>query len=274
MSRKFFGQPESQLFSVYHAPRGKKHAGTRAALICPPVGQEFIRTHWSLRLLANQLARKGVHVMRFDYSGIGDSAGSIEQIASVQQWKGDISLAIAELKRNSGAETVMLVGQRFGSWLAAEVAKSRPDVNSLVCIEPIINGEEYLNGLRKMHHLMLDFWVCKMETVDDDHFEEILGSQYRRTLLREIEAAQIDFDLIQQPQLIIEAAGTTNRHSHSVSGLQKTIQDDRPSTWYDLRELETAYLRPVMTRTIVKTIDDMFQRLEKLDALKLLTAGA
>ena len=274
MSQSFFGPTSAQLFSVYHKPRGKKFDQSRATLICAPIGQEYIRTHWSLRLMANQLARKGVHVLRFDYSGMGDSAGSIEQIASIDQWKSDIELAIEELKTRSGAETVMLLGQRYGSFLASEVAKYRSDVNSIVCLEPTLNGLEYLNGLREMHRQMLDLWVCKMTSPNDEQFEEILGSRFRRTILNEIEASHLDFTSIIQPQLIIDSHESNKSFSHPVEAIQKVVVHDRPSNWDDLRELETAYLRPEMTRTIVKTVDDMFARLKRFNALQLQTAGA
>ncbi len=273
MSQKFIGQPETQLLSVYHPRRGKNFDKVRAVLICAPIGQEYIRTHWSLRLLANQLARKGVHVLRFDYSGVGDSAGSIQQIASLDQWTSDIEIAIDELKKISGAETVMLLGQRFGASLAVQVTRRRPDVNSLVCLEPVVDGAAYLDQLRKMHSRMLDLWVCKMETPDDQHFEEILGSQFRRTLLNEIENTVLDFSTVIQPQLIVETMANEQQFLHPVDGLLKVIRDDRPSSWTDLRELETALLRPIMTRTIVKTIDDMFERLNRFNALELQMAG-
>ena len=273
MSQKFIGKPESQLLTVYHPRRGKTHDNVRAMLICSPIGQEYIRTHWSLRLLANQLARKGVHVLRFDYSGVGDSAGSIEQIASLDQWISDIELAIDELKRISGAQTVSLLGQRFGATMAAEVAMYRADVNSLVCLEPVVDGTDYLDRLRAMHSQMLDLWVCKMETPNNDQFEEILGSQFRRTLLNEIENSRLDFTSVVQPQLIIETVANQQEFSHPVDGIQKVLRDDRPSSWDELRELETALLRPVMTRKIVKTIDDMFDRLQRFNALQLQTAG-
>ena len=95
--QQYFGHPESPLFGVYHAPRGKRAKDDCAVLICPPIGQEYIRTHWCLRLIANQVARAGAHVLRLDYHGMGDSSGRIEQIDSVDTWQSNIDEAIEHL---------------------------------------------------------------------------------------------------------------------------------------------------------------------------------
>jgi len=114
MKHHFFGNPQSQLFGVHHRPRGIEVKPTRAVLICPPFGQEYIRTHWCLRLMASQLCRQGAHVLRMDYSGMGDSAGRLQDVQSIDQWTEDILTGIARLKELSGAGTVMLVGLRMG----------------------------------------------------------------------------------------------------------------------------------------------------------------
>ncbi|MFK7769341.1 MAG: alpha/beta hydrolase [Mariniblastus sp.] len=267
--QRFFGHPESPLFGVYHAPRGTKLRPVRAAVICPPVGQEFIRTHWSLRLLANQLARKGVHVLRLDYHGIGDSAGSIEQIDALHIWENDIAQAVDHLKKESAAETTMLIGQRFGASLAARVAEERRDVNSLVLWEPVLNGKKYLDSLRAMHAEMYDLWMAKMKKPEYVFQEEILGSLYSSALLEEIESVQIDIESIRQPHLIVDTETDQAAYSHWEPSLQKVISEENEGSWDDLRVLETARLRPKTTRTIVKTVDNMFTRLKRFDALNL-----
>ena len=239
----------------------------RAAIICPPIGQEYIRTHWALRQLAFQLARKGIHVLRMDYHGMGDSAGSIEQVESLHCWTQDIEQAIAHLQEVSGAANTMLIGQRFGACLAAEVARSSPTVNSLVLWEPIVDGQSYIDQLRKIHHQMLDLWVCKMETPNDDQIEEILGYQFSRSLVSEIEATKLNISSVIQPHLIVDTACSRNNYSHPEPSLQKVIRDERGSSWWDIRDLESAFLRPVTIRTIVGSIDFMFQRLESFEAL-------
>ena len=207
--------------------------------------------------------------MRLDYHGLGDSSRRVEQIDSIDVWQSNIDEAIEHLKRTCGAETVMLLGQRFGGTLAAEVAKRRPDVNSVVLWEPVIDGRIYLNQLRAVHAEMLDLWVCKMNTPNDDVAEEILGYLFSRALLNEIEALELCVGDIPQPQLVIKVReGVLNATEHPEPSLQKVIVDDRQASWNDLRELESAYLRPEVSRQIVKLIGHMFERLKEFNALK------
>ncbi len=268
INQRFFGHPESPLFGVYHQPRGNNSkTATRAAVICPPVGQEYNRTHWTLRLLANQVARKGVHVLRFDYQGIGDSAQNVEQIKDLETWENNIEQAIAHVKKESGAETVMLVGQRMGGALAANVAQKRPDVNGVVFWETILSGKEYLDSLRSMHAKMLDLWVCRMKTPNDSEHEEVLGSLMSRSLVNDIESLAIDLSKVVQPQLIVDCSNRTKLYSHPEPSTQFIIEDPRSNSWNELSELELAWLRPDMLRKLVQKIVDMFDRLERFNAL-------
>jgi esterase/lipase len=226
-----------------------------------------VRTHWNLRLLAKQIARNGAHVLRFDYHGIGDSSGRVEQVDCLDVWANNVNESIEHLKRESGAETVMLLGQRFGGLLAGQTALERTDVNSVVLWEPVLKGASYLQALRAMHSEMIDLWVCKIKTANDSNQEEILGSVYCRSLIEQIEAVELDLSEIIQPQLVIELTEEDRKISAEDPSMQKVIYDDRPGSWTDLHSLETAYLRPKTTQQIVKLVKDMFDRLEKFGAL-------
>ena len=46
-------------------------------MLCYPWGSEYIYAHRSLRLLAQRRAAAGIHTLRFDYFGTGDSDGDI-----------------------------------------------------------------------------------------------------------------------------------------------------------------------------------------------------
>lgn len=271
MSARFFGHPESPLFGVFHAGRSKKKAppssGVRAAIVCPPIGQEYIRTHWSLRLLAKQLQRSGIHVLRLDYHGMGDSFGMVEQIESLSAWTQNIESAVDHLKSTTNASSVMLIGQRMGATLASKVALTRPDVNSVVLWEPVIDGLDYLDQLRAMHAQMLDLWVCPMRTPNDDRLEEILGTRYSRSLLDEIEQTRLPIDRVIQPQLVIDTAGSESLYHHPEPSLLKVVTAPDEGHWNELDLLETASLRPQTLSQLAKWVSEMFGRLERFNVL-------
>ena len=267
MKHHFFGNPQSQLFGVHHRPRGIAVEPTRAVLICPPIGQEYIRTHWCLRLMASQLCRQGAHVLRMDYSGMGDSAGSLQEVQSIDQWTEDVLTGIARLKELSGAGTVMLVGLRMGALLAAQAARQSNDVNSVVLWEPVEEGARYLKELRAMHRKMLDLWVCKMKTPNDDQVEEILGSRYARSLVNSIEEAKSDISSIIQPQLIVVPEHPIVNFVHPHESVQHVVRVEDEYAWDDLRSLETAWLRSQTAREIVLNTKGMFERLNEFNAL-------
>jgi alpha-beta hydrolase superfamily lysophospholipase len=144
----FFGESRRPLFGVHHPPAGP--AAPLAAVVCNPFGQEALRAHRSLRELATRLAQGGLHVLRFDYHGTGDSAGEGEE-ARIDEWLADVSLAADELRETSGRDRLCLVGLRLGGALAALAASRRSDVAALVLWDPVVRGNDYVAELRKQH---------------------------------------------------------------------------------------------------------------------------
>jgi len=113
MNPQFFGNSKQrQLYGVYHKPQRVSDSPARAVVICSPLGQEYIRSHWACKLLAKQLARGGAHVLRFDYRGHGNSSGNIGDQQSLQSWTEDVGHAIDLIREKSNAASVMLVGLR------------------------------------------------------------------------------------------------------------------------------------------------------------------
>ena len=146
----FFGEPA--LFGAYHPPQGEA-ARPLGVLLCPPLGHEHTRAYRALKGLAESLARAGHHVLRFDYSGLGDSAGEFED-ASVDRWCEDVACALDELGALSGARDLRLVGLRFGAALAVH-SQARPAtrrrVGGLVLWDPVLSGEEFLDTADRLH---------------------------------------------------------------------------------------------------------------------------
>jgi alpha/beta superfamily hydrolase len=70
-----------------------------------------------MRLLAKQLSDAGLHVLRFDYHGTGDSSGEVGA-GQFDVWVNDVALAADELLEISGVDSLTVVGLRTGAQLA------------------------------------------------------------------------------------------------------------------------------------------------------------
>ncbi len=117
----FFGPSDTPLFGAFDpavTPRLR-----RAVLILNPGGWEYVRAHRTLRFLASRLAAVGIDVMRFDYSGTGDSWGDRNSAITLERWIADVEEAADELMALSGVTRVGMVGLRMGARIALESAR-------------------------------------------------------------------------------------------------------------------------------------------------------
>lgn len=146
MTPFYFGTERQRLFGVYE-PAVLTRKGKRAAVLCQPWGNEYVFAHRAMRQLAVKLSGAGIHTLRFDFFGTGDSAGDIVD-ADLASWEADIQLAMEELRDIVGLARVTLIGLRLGATLAARVAGLRPkEVDSLVLWDPVLSGPHYLASL-------------------------------------------------------------------------------------------------------------------------------
>jgi alpha/beta superfamily hydrolase len=186
-----FGGAGRSLFGVLHEPA--RAGDARAVVICAPLWQEGIRAHRVLRQLGLRLT-KGAHaVLRFDYSGAGDSAGESEQ-GDVDVWLDDISAAIDEVRRERGVVRVSLLGLRFGATLAALAAAARDDVDRLVLWEPVVHGARYLEEGSAAHRVWADrfaVWRRLPRAKFPDDGDEQLGFRVTEAMRRSIAAVDL-----------------------------------------------------------------------------------
>lgn len=136
----YFGGSDQRLYGVYEAAHHRK-ARDQAVVLCNPIGNEHIHAHRTMRNLSSQLSKAGIHALRFDYFGSGDSSGEAYE-GDPQRWCDDIRSAVFELHEMTGAARMSLVGLRFGANLAAQVAADLPKVVSLVLWDPVHASDE------------------------------------------------------------------------------------------------------------------------------------
>lgn len=139
-----------QLFGWYHAPAKPARAG--GVVLCNAFGYEAMCLHRCYRVMAERIAASGLPVLRFDYHGTGDSAGSDQDPERVESWLASIEAAVSELRRRAEVERVSLVGVRLGATLAMLTATERPDPKlvGLALYSPYLTGRMFLREMRMM----------------------------------------------------------------------------------------------------------------------------
>ena len=140
----FFGEGAARLFGVHHPPEAAPLEA--AVLLCAPGEHEGNAAHRPLKRLAELFARAGVHVLRFDWRGTGDSAGETGA-GDPAQWADDVRAAARELVDLSGVRALSVVGLRLGGALAARACATGLRVRDLVLWEPVASGRAYLAEL-------------------------------------------------------------------------------------------------------------------------------
>jgi pimeloyl-ACP methyl ester carboxylesterase len=143
-----FGEPGRELFGILHAPPDPAPA-SHAVLLCNPFGNEAIRWHRVLRVVAERLAASGATVMRFDYLGTGDSDGD-EQDGTLGQWSADVERASRQLAARSRCRSMTWLGLRLGGTLALRAfATAASSPQQIVVLDPVLDGSVYLDELAR-----------------------------------------------------------------------------------------------------------------------------
>lgn len=213
-----FGDSSNPLFGVYHRPEGGG-GSSRAVLLCPPFGQEEIRANRIFRVLAQQLARSGFHVLRFDYFASGDSMGDCEE-ATLQRWSSDIVAAHDELKDMSGANRATWIGLSLGATLATVTAASQVrGLAGLVLWDPVTNGKAYLADLARGHAEMMDEDTEMIEAlppVSEFGVREAMGFEINEAFVDELMALDLG-DIERRPARKALIVGEKNAAQEAVA---------------------------------------------------------
>lgn len=144
----YFGPAQQPLFGMLHRPQGAVRQ--TGIVICPSWGTEGLRSHRGLRQLAQRLSQSGFPVLRFDYTGTGDSGGDGRHIG-LAQWLTDIRDAAALLRAETGNRALCLFGLRFGALIAQEaVAGGHVEAQAMALWDPPPSGAVYVANLQQM----------------------------------------------------------------------------------------------------------------------------
>ena len=133
-------------FGWFHAARTP--ARGIGVVMCRPMGYEANCAYRTYTQFAEKLANAGFDVLRFDYQGTGDSAGSDVDPDRLRAWLDSIISATKELRRLAGVSRLAFFGVRLGATLAAKAASELGGVESLVMWAPCVTGRAFARELR------------------------------------------------------------------------------------------------------------------------------
>jgi len=141
--------------------------------------------HAILRMLAVRLANQGVPVLRFDYSGHGDSSGELQD-CTLSRWYDDIRHAAVRLRQLSGMDSIDVLGVRIGALLAT--IANPENVRRRYAWDPVDSGESFVEHLNSLHGYAikdLDRYATRQHTSNP---HERYGYVYGSHLLNELTA--------------------------------------------------------------------------------------
>ena len=246
----FFGAGASRLFGIHHPALGPLRA---AVLLCPPLGQEALRTHRAYRLLAEALASRGCSVLRFDYAGTGDSTGDGTSV-SWDDCIADIVLAADHLRGLAPGARVVAFGARLGASLAlcAEAAHLR----EIIGWDPVLDGAHYVESMDRLHTAMCRdtqrFAIAREVAGTNDEWLGFPVTAAMRAALR-----GLHLDATDRPLRIFASAGADALPAwQALSVRPDSLHILHESTpWDSLDRIETA----ILPHALIKAVAALFE---------------
>ena len=186
---------ELPLAGWIHRPSDLSSLNGRGLLICNPVGHELIHAHQSIREMADSFARAGYSVLRFDYTGTGDSDGDEFADNIVAKWLDDIVTAADYLRAACGTDVRQVIGIRSGALLAAACAERLSPADGLILWDPIPSGRRFLRELKANEKLA--YFRCEPDLL------ESVGFPYPTPMLRDLKELDIASSLRAFPAPVV-----------------------------------------------------------------------
>ena len=138
----FEGSRRRRLYGFLH--RGTFNLKDMGIVYCHPFAEERNMSHRIAAVTANEFASNGIPVLRFDFSGCGDSEDEFENI-SIEDMVSDIGYAVKELKKKTNVSQCMLWGLRLGAGLSLLHISRFGNIDGLMLWEPVLDFGMYIN---------------------------------------------------------------------------------------------------------------------------------
>jgi len=132
-----------QLSGVLHLPLCKENEKKPAIVICHGFIGSKVGQHRIFVKTARKLCAAGFVVLRFDFSGCGESTGEYREVTITQQLEETrIAIDVLISQPNVDIEKITLVGHSLGGAVAGSVATVDKRIHQLVLLSPVANPFE------------------------------------------------------------------------------------------------------------------------------------
>lgn len=196
------GSQQARLFGVHYPPCATPVS--HAVLICSPEGNEYVRAHRNLQQLALLLSRIGADVLRFDYSGHGNSGGDCATVGP-DQWKREIRESLERLRELANPKRVTIVAMRLGATMVANTQV--PDVDDLILVDPVRCGRAYLMMLEEFDKKELTS-LSRYDRVRRPRIEQLHGQRFskeKREAIAQLQLPPADFSAAKRTLVLTTA---------------------------------------------------------------------
>ena len=169
----FPGSHQRKLFGFLHLPA---HDSPPVGIVyCHPFAEEKNCSHAIAAKAGRAFARQGFAVLRFDFSGCGDSEDELENV-TIDDWLEDLQHARARLAKETGVEKIVIWGLRLGAGLALlQILQNSEEVAGLVLWQPVMDFKAYI------HQFMRQAISANIANNDKtkDSVKELIGQMTR-----------------------------------------------------------------------------------------------
>ena len=213
-----------------------------------------MRSHRLLKQLAVRLSERGIHVLRFDYAGCGDSAGSWKD-SGVNDWIKDIELAAEELQALSMVDSLSFLGVRLGASLLTYTNLKRIPTKKFVLWDPILVGAQYLESLTDLQMKLVDdrsrFELSRVSYLDE-HEMELLGYPVSAETMSQLNNINmLNNEWNNEETILLYSHNKTSYSSFAKSNQSMELRSlSLPCNWDTLDHSESQVLVPEMTSIV------------------------
>jgi uncharacterized protein len=139
---------KDQICGTLHMPQHFFNEKLPVILICHGFISNKIGQHQIFVKAAREFCKNGFAVLRFDYTGCGESTGEHHNITLPNQVRETLKvLDFLALQPNIDAENIILLGHSFGGGVATIVAGRARRIKRLILWSPVANPLEDIVGI-------------------------------------------------------------------------------------------------------------------------------